>query len=137
MRIVDTNRTQSVSAGSSARRTSGGSVFSLDLAGPNREAARSSAAQAMPSLQNMLTLQAVEDPMSRRRRAARRGTRLLDVLDDLKLRLLEGEIGNVKALDSLLKDAGEPSGDAGLDLILGEIELRAAVELAKRSRKTA
>jgi hypothetical protein len=57
----------------------------------------------------------------------------LDVLDALKLGLLDGGVD--QSMLSRLKVASEgltdASGDAGLDVVLGEIDLRVAVELAK------
>ena len=55
------------------------------------------------------------------------------MLDDLKLGMLDGSLdgstlsGSRSAADGL----AEGSGDPGLDAVLGEIELRVAVELAK------
>jgi hypothetical protein len=78
-------------------------------------------------------LQAVEDPTERRKRAVQRGRNALDVLDGLKLSLLDGDldpsaIGHLKSTVDGLKQS---SGDSGLDAVLAEIELRVEVELAK------
>ena len=81
----------------------------------------------------MIALQGVEDPAECRRQAARRGRFALDALDELKLGLLGGGLSpatltKLKSAAGYLKDA---SGDAGLDSVLGEIELRVEVEIAK------
>ena len=56
-----------------------------------------------------------------------------NVLDDLKLKLLSGNLDS--ATVSRLRDAAanlkSSSGDPGLDSVLSEIELRVEVELAK------
>jgi hypothetical protein len=57
----------------------------------------------------------------------------LDVLDDLKLKLLSGNldssmVGRLREAATSLKSS---SGDPGLDAVLSEIELRVEVELAK------
>jgi len=69
----------------------------------------------------------------------RRGTDLLDRLDDLRLALLAGTISpsRLKALADALSAGKSRSNDPRLDAIIGEIELRAAVELAKLSREKA
>jgi len=75
----------------------------------------------------------VEDPTERRKRAVAKGRNALDVLDALKLGVLDGSVD--QSMLSRLKVASEgltdTSGDAGLDVVLGEIDLRVAVELAK------
>jgi len=58
---------------------------------------------------------------------------LLDVLDELKLALLEGGLPRNKlvALMNLLQDRRDDTNDASLEAVLDEVEIRAAVELAK------
>ena len=59
--------------------------------------------------------------------------RILDTLDDLKIALLEGEISGVD-LDRLrraVRDERDNTDDPALEAVLDEIELRAAVEVAK------
>ena len=72
--------------------------------------------------------------MERKRRAVRRAGKLLDILDSVKISLLEG--GEPSAMLNQLKLAvGENRAevdDPGLDGVLDEIETRAAVELAKQ-----
>jgi Class II flagellar assembly regulator len=69
----------------------------------------------------------------RRKRAVAKGRNALDVLHALKLGVLDGSVD--QSMLSRLKVASEgltdTSGDAGLDVVLGEIGLRVAVELAK------
>jgi hypothetical protein len=81
----------------------------------------------------LMALQGVEDVTERRRRAIRRGGGLLDRLDELKLALLTGEAGE-GALDRLtrtLREERPVDADAALNSLLDQIDLRAAVELAK------
>ena len=71
--------------------------------------------------------------MERRRKAIRRGGGLLDRLDELKLALLQGEAGEA-ALDRLtrtLREERSQEPDPALNALLDQIDLRAAVELAK------
>ncbi len=120
-----------------SRQASGG--FSLSSTGG---AAPSNAAQATSAMGGVADVgtQGVEDPTERRRRAIRRGHGLLDRLDELKLALLDGATGEA-ALGRLAKTIGEErpeDPDAGLSQVLNQIDLRAAVELAKAEiRRTA
>jgi hypothetical protein len=57
------------------------------------------------------------------------------VLDGLKVSLLEGDLdpSAIGQLKSSVDGLRQGSGDAGLDAVLAEIELRVEVELAKVS----
>ena len=68
-----------------------------------------------------------------RRQATERAFDLLDVLDELKLGLLEGGLPRTKlvALMTLLQSRRHQTHDARLEAALDEVETRAAVELAK------
>ena len=120
--------------GSRAAPTSGG--FSLPSAGSTAGASAAAAASApssVASVSSLMALQGVEDVTERRRRAIRRGGGLLDRLEELKLALLMGEAGD-GALDRLtrtLREERPVDADAGLNSLLDQIDLRAAVELAK------
>jgi hypothetical protein len=78
-------------------------------------------------------LQAFEDPAERRRRAVKRGRATLDALDALKVGLLAGDLDSaaLARIEAEAASVGETSGDPGLDHVLAEIGLRAAVEVAK------
>tara|TARA_R110002051_G_scaffold55813_1_gene103631 strand:+ start:3453 stop:3719 length:267 start_codon:yes stop_codon:yes gene_type:complete len=87
-----------------------------------------------------MALQGVEDVTERRRRAIRRGNGLLDRLEEVKLALLSGEVGEgaLERLARSLREERTLDGDADLDGLLDQIDLRAAVELAKADlRRTA
>ena len=81
-----------------------------------------------------MALQGVEDATERRRRAIRRGGGLLDRLDELKLAMLNGQDG-APALERLarsLREERPEDADPGLKGVLDQIDLRAAVEMARR-----
>ncbi len=127
--------------GSRPARASGG--FSVPSAAAGAAAAPTSSASGVSGVSDvsaLMALQGVEDVTERRRRAIRRGGGLLDRLEELKLALLQGEAGE-GALDRLSRTMREerPSdADAGLNSLLDQIDLRAAVELAKADlRRTA
>jgi hypothetical protein len=87
-------------------------------------------------LDALVALQEVDDPTSGRRKAQQRGEDLLDRLDHLKLGLLTGRIsiGELERLSEMVSRETEATSDPRLREILSEIELRAAVELAKLGR---
>ena len=80
-----------------------------------------------------MALQGVEDPTERKKRAVAKGRNALDVLDALKLGMLDGSVdgSTIARLKVASEGLTEGTGDSGLDTVLGEIDLRVAVELAK------
>ncbi|MEE7476774.1 hypothetical protein MHIMP23_10640 [Methylobacterium hispanicum] len=78
-----------------------------------------------------------DTPQERRRRSVRRGHDLLDGLDRLKAALLGGRVAaqDLRAIAGRLSERVGESGDPRLDGLMAEIELRAAVELAKLERR--
>jgi len=108
-------------------------AFSLGQGG---EASASAGAQgSMPTeaLAGLLSLQEITEELSGRRRAMARGEKLLDALDGLRHALLAGALprAQIAALAQLVQDSIALADDPRLVEILAEIELRAAVELAK------
>jgi len=85
------------------------------------------------SIGAMLALQEVSESLERRGRARRRGERLLDGLEAIRQGLLAGAIPRhqLDELVHLVRARREEVDDPGLASIIDEIELRAAVELAK------
>ena len=85
------------------------------------------------SIDVLLALQEVGGPLERRRKAVRRAGVILDVLDEVKLALLDGGVPPA-ALERLMVAVRLERGgadDPRLQGLLDEIETRAAVELAK------
>lgn len=116
----------------SARRT--GPAFALGGAEPARASAAAASSAPLAGLDAILTLQAGEDPpQERRRRSLKRGHDLLDGLDRLKASILGGRVATqeLQAIAGRLAERAQTSGDPRLDGLMAEIELRAAVELAK------
>lgn len=122
----------SVSSAGSVRRASG-SGFSV---GNDNSPASSGAAAAagLNSIDALIALQGIENATERRRRFARRGAKALDMLDALKLEILEGrmDVVTLSRLEAMLHELTERSGEGPLDETLDAIGLRVAVELAKR-----
>jgi len=117
---------------SRARASGGGAGFSL----PSVNAA--SVAQAggvagLGSLDALLALQGAGDPLERKRRAVRRADDILDLLDAMKIAMLDGEVttGTLEQLKRTVRQHREATDDPKLESVLNEIETRAAVEAAK------
>ncbi len=88
---------------------------------------------AVSSVEALLALQGERDEAGARRQATERAFTLLDVLDDLKIALLEGGVPRAKLvrLMDTLKSRRAQVSDPKLEAMLDEVETRAAVELAK------
>jgi hypothetical protein len=134
MRIYGPNGTTLGSPAGNTRRISSTGFLLPDTATVPEEARSATAPKAAGNIDALLALQGVEeDPAERRKRSVQRGRGALDVLDELKIGLLAGNLG--PATVSRLRDAAanlkSSSGDPGLDALLSEIELRVEVELAK------
>ena len=138
MKINGPTSTQQTGAARGAGRVASGSGFSLsvDEAEEAAEAQRMAGLDGVMTVSALLALQGVEDPLSRRKRAMGRASRLLDMLDDLKLAMLEG-VASPATLENLARTVREErasTDDQGLNDVLNQIETRAAVELAKLGR---
>lgn len=135
MRIEQTSRTSGQARTHKAGPAASGSAFSLT---PMPEMAKAQSSGAAPSVQGieaLVALQAVDAREGGQETAVRRGRDMLDALDELKLAVLEGHSGQAALLrlqSALAKEKGEAAPDSDLAQVLGEIELRAQVELAKR-----
>ena len=132
MRIYGPNGTALAATQTTARRPAGGS-FSVSEQDVPRNSTSATSLRAISTVDVLIALQGVEDPTERKKRAVAKGRNALDVLDALKLGLLDGGVDQSTLARLRVASEGltEASGDVGLDLVLGEIDLRVAVELAK------
>jgi len=135
MKITGPNGTGSAT-GPRGTRPSGGSGFRL----PELEEADGLAPGAgvnrlggVMGVDALLALQDVGGPLERKRRAVSRAGRILDVLDEIKLALLDDglSLGQLDRLRRAVRDERALTDDPKLEGLLDEIELRAAVEIAK------
>ena len=130
---IDTIRAGAIGSRGAAGRTSSGVPFHVNDGSQTQRATPMSQASATQDIGSLLALQSVEDPLQRRRRLVRRGRQLLDTLESLRNELLLGRVSEagLNQLVGMLANARE-RGEAGLDALLDDIELRVRVELAKR-----
>jgi len=118
-------------AAAAGGRPSSASGFDALLQGPAPApaapppTAAASLATAAPALVE------AEVPAVRDRAARRHGRAMLEALAGLQLALLDGEIGDARASLASLAAAPPQAEDPVLRLILREISIRAAVELAR------
>jgi hypothetical protein len=134
MRIFGPNGPAATATAPAARRSATGS-FSLPEEEAHAAPAGTAGVRTVGGIDALIALQGVEGVEERRRRALKRGLTALDVLDEMKLGLLSGQLDHgtlvkLKAAAAGLKDL---SGDPQLDRVLAEIDLRVEVELAKMS----
>lgn len=127
----------------SVRRTrghgAGGGDFAKYVDGEPAAAPAGTAPLAnVGALDVLIGIQEVGDEEGGRRRTARRyGDELLDRLDRLRRHLLAGVVpaAELTMLAHALRSQARRSGDAALDGVIADIELRVEVEIAKlRSR---
>jgi len=119
-----------------AARRAAGSGFALPNPATSLPPSSATALSAAPAVGALLALQTVDRGGESRRRAIARGRNILDSMDLLKLGLLEGLLSGdaLARLRTLLADNAPSTGDTVLDSLMAEVELRAAVELAKHEK---
>lgn len=118
--------------------TSSGS-FSPIYSEEAKASAPTTGSASVAGVDALLALQGVPGPDSERAKAARRGRDILDLLDEIRIGILEGAVSpsTLNRLVKLVEVNREEFTDPGLSSILDEIDLRARVELAKLSVATA
>lgn len=136
MRITGTNATSLSATPSAARRAAGG-TFTLSEGDTPSKTSSASGLRSVGTLDSLLALQGIDDLLERKKRGAAKGRRALDVLDELKLGMIDGSLdtGTVARLKVAAEGLTDSTGDSGLDGVLAEIDLRVAVELAKAARR--
>lgn len=128
--------TRGVGASAGPKKASGQAApgFSPTVEGPAKAAAATSVSGITP-LDAILALQTDEPPSQRRRRQAKRGREALDVLERLERALVLGHApSSLRAELEQVQRGAEATGEAGLDEVLREIDIRVAVEAAKLDR---
>lgn len=137
MKVTGSSSAGSLGSARAAARPSGGQgAFSLPStasASAASDIARSVGVGGIGSLDALLALQDVGGPLERRRRAMGRAGRILDVLDEVKVALIDGEVSarDLERLARAIREERMATDDPRLEGVLNEIETRAAVEMAK------
>lgn len=117
-----------------ARQASGsGESFVKHLAPEDANTASISSANPLAAVDALLALQEVSDAGDGRSRGLKRAEELLIGLDQIQQGLLMGAISKEKLKDLVraVQEKRDKVDDNNLSMVLEEIELRAAVELAK------
>jgi hypothetical protein len=131
MRILAPNGIATAAAPAARRTASSG--FTVSEEDAPRSTGSAGGLRSVGGIDALIALQGVEDPLERRKRAVKRGRVALDVLDELKMGLLGGAFSpaTLARLQSAAAHLKLGSGNPELDAVLGEIELRVEVEIAK------
>jgi hypothetical protein len=132
MRILASNGTALGAAAPAARRATGSGFAVTEETAP-RSTGAAGGPRSVGGIDALIALQGVEDPLERRKRAVKRGRVALDALDELKMALLGGTLTTamLAKLQAAAAHLKLGSGQADLDAVLAEIELRVEVEIAK------
>ena len=132
MRIQGPLGSAAIATTGTARSTASNGSFAPKEAADSRPAPGTAALRTVGGIDALIALQGVEDPRERRRHAVKRGRLALDALDQLKIglggTLSPATLAKLRSAAAHFKDS---SGEAGLDRVLSEIDLRVAVEIAK------
>lgn len=135
MKITGLGRSEPASTRKTDRAKGGSEPFRL-FSG-NAEAATGAAPPTpLAPVNALVALQEVSDALEGKRRAVRRGNDMLDLLDEVRHGLLTGSVSETKlsSLVRVVEATQDHLSESGLADLLGEIELRARVELAKLGR---
>lgn len=133
VRITDQKGVSSVGGSRGVRGSGGtGARFTIDSGGATARMESKAPISILGGLEALIAIQSEDNAREKRRRSVKRGQSMLDLLDELKLALLAGQLPPdfTNRLSVLTRDSAD-SGDAALDSIMDSIELRAEVELAK------
>lgn len=133
MKVNGPSGAASTGANRPVRSAGGFSMPQTSGAAPAAATAATASTSSVADVSALMALQGVETATERRRRAIRRGGTLLDRLEELKLAMLSGEAGEnaLERLGRTLREERPADEDAALTGLLQQIDLRAAVELAK------
>lgn len=134
MKIGESRASSQAGSSRATQVRSGGGGFAPAGAPAARGAAGLAGPASLAGVDALLALQESGDALhAPRRRAIRRGEEMLDILDDIKLSLLAGQLpkSRLSRLLSVVERQQGAFSDPRLKDVLDQIELRARVELAK------
>jgi len=135
IKVNGPRQTDATSSRRVARRDGGGATqaFQIDQSEPERPAGGAAPARSLGAVDSLLALQGVPDSTEGRRKAVKRASQMLDLLEEIRIALLGGESphGKLEGLLRVVQSGRDDVPEPHLSQILDEIELRARVELAK------
>lgn len=134
MKITSTRPLRTAPARASRRSAaSQGSDFSTQLADQPTTASAVTSSAPLNAVDGILAVQEVPTATDGRSRGIKHGYSILDHLDDIRLGLLSGSISSLRLveLSQEIVEVRDTVIDPRLSAILDDVELRAAVELAK------
>lgn len=133
MKVTGPSGIGSSSGSTPVRPAGGGEGFRIATPSPAAPPTQVASTAGVMGVDALIALQDVGGPLERKRRAVRRAGRILDVLDDLRVGLLSGELGaaDLDRLRRAIREERDLTDDPQLEAVLNDIELRAAVEMAK------
>ena len=136
IKVNDINKAGDLGASSKAKKTSGGDSFSLYLKETMKPSSSPVGGSAGISVSDAIfAAQMVngEEEREKRRQMLRRGDTLLEKLEEIRDGLLLGYISIDKLIEisRYVKETKINTADEKLAELIGEIELRVEVELAK------
>ena len=126
-----------VTSAKSVRRTGGADGVAFAAALSEAEGVKATAptapVAALGGITGLIGINEVDEGDVRKRRAVKRGRFTLEALDQLRNALLMGTLplSILRNLEKLIAEERAEVTDPGLSAILDDIELRAAVEMAK------
>lgn len=136
IKVNDINKAGDLGASSKAKKASGGDSFSLYLKETMKPSSSPVGGSAGISVSDAIfAAQMVngEEEREKRRQMLRRGDTLLEKLEEIRDGLLLGYISKDKLIEisRYVKETKINTADEKLAKLIGEIELRVEVELAK------
>jgi hypothetical protein len=136
IKVNDINKAGDLGASSKAKKTSGGDSFSLYLKETMKPSSSPVGGSAGISVSDAIfaaQMVSGEEEREKRRQMLRRGDTLLEKLEEIRDGLLLGYISKDKLIEisRYVKETKINTADEKLAELIGEIELRVEVELAK------
>lgn len=137
MRVSHAQRSNPSGRSRSARGTGRGQ-FQLAKGPAAKSRPEVSRVASVGGVDVIVALQAAGEPSDQRRQAVETSDRILDLLDNLKIAVLSGNVsaGDMNRLKNLIGRQISVDEDPALNDIVKQIDLRARVELAKLTARS-
>ena len=134
MQITKISNNKSITKKPETKKSEGSSFSShLSSTDANSSTSQTSSVSSLMPVDSLLAIQEVNIDQPNKAKQLSYGHDIVEQLDQLRIGLLEGRISEskLKNLDNLISNWREADKEGELKELLDEIELRAAVELAK------